>query len=242
MSVQIIGDDIALSQKGDIATSDGTAAIRLPAGSNNQILFAQSSTPSGLLWQDGQSQAETYMESIAYSQITSNVAAGSSINFTNIPQTYTDLLVIHMSKSTDASIGGLGMLRILFNNQTVTTDSGWLPHRAQGTTTPVLQVSDYPTTPVTDSNVRLGYTMGNHSNGTFVFVAGVLRIYNYSSTSTYKPFFSSMGNGFVAASTTDSHLGYVHGNYLKTTAITQLNFKGDYGTLAGSWFALYGIK
>jgi hypothetical protein len=100
MSVTRFGDGVPLNEKGQIVTHDGTTAISIPVGSNGQILTAQSSTSSGLLWANVNTGDTQYVKLIASTVLT---AAAHSVTFSSIPATYDELLLIMQAKRTDSA-------------------------------------------------------------------------------------------------------------------------------------------
>lgn len=116
MSVTRFGDGVPLNAKGQIVTHDGTTAISIPVGSDGQILTAQSSTSSGLLWANVNTGETQYVTLIASTTITS---ATHSITFSNIPQTYDELLLVMSSKRGDTQTLTESGIRINSNSNTV---------------------------------------------------------------------------------------------------------------------------
>jgi hypothetical protein len=74
MAVDFIGDGLALRSKGDIVSNDGTADVAVSVGSNDQILVAQSSSSSGIIWQNQLTAAEPTVVSIASSVLTAPIS------------------------------------------------------------------------------------------------------------------------------------------------------------------------
>jgi hypothetical protein len=115
MSFEVFGDGIALRNKGDILSSDGTSGYVVPVGTEGQILTAQSSTISGLAWTDvvtGDAQKFVFISSTTIS------AATATVTLSSIPQTYRDLLLIGSAKSTATSLTTAGTVTINFNANT----------------------------------------------------------------------------------------------------------------------------
>ena len=116
MSVTRFGDGVPLNEKGQIVTHNGTTAISIPVGSDGQILTAQSSTSSGLLWANVNTGDTQYVKLISSTTITS---ATHSITFSDIPQTYDELVLIMSPKRGDAQTHTASGLRI--NSVSTTT-------------------------------------------------------------------------------------------------------------------------
>jgi len=114
MAVDILGDGINVSAKGDIVGHDGTAPARIPVGSDGQILTAQSSATSGLVWVTPNTtpSGESFY-TIASSTLTADTA---SITFSSITSGYTDLHIRAFCK-TDATSDGIEV-HIQVNNIT----------------------------------------------------------------------------------------------------------------------------
>lgn len=115
MSVTRFGDGVPLNEKGQIVTHNGTTAISIPVGSDGQILTAQSSTSSGLLWANVSTGSTQYVKLIASTVLT---AAAHSVTFSSIPATYDELLLIMQAKRTDSATHVISGIEI---NSTSTT-------------------------------------------------------------------------------------------------------------------------
>ena len=150
-------------------------------------------------------------------------ASTSSVTFTNIPQTYTDLVVIFTGTNTTATLAMTGEVDI-------NGDGG----------------NNYSSTWINTSDVS-GRGVGN--NGGYIGALNrsgkswyVLNFINYSNTTTFKSWISCWAT--MGGEAPDS--GRIIGMWRNTSAITQLNFNrpaGESGSFdAGCTWSLYGIK
>lgn len=240
MAIDIIGDGFPISVKGDIATSDGTVSVRIPVGTNDQILTATSSATAGLEWTTAPAQQTNYMEAIAYSFVSANV---NTVTFDNIPQTYKDLKLIWYAKGTSTVSGTIGFLNVKPNNITASSVNymkvGWYlgSNGSPG-------INEYPTTYTAASSIELTYIPDNSSGSTFVHHGGELDILNYSNTSSFKPLSSFGGYAKYVNASSNGYAQMNFGDIRTNSAITRLDiYPGTNGIKGGSsWFALYGVK
>lgn len=218
-----------LTTKGDIYTYSTTDA-RLGVGTNGQVLTADSTASTGLAWATASSGGLTL--------ITETVAsANSSIDFSSISGSYTDLLlewtgVYHTT--TDSNFG------IRLNS-----DSGSNYNNS------ILYVEGSSPASVTpygnNTNTLDGAILGNKSSSTTLNQTcnGILTIYNYASTSKLKKYEAT----FYYYSTNNSRYNYQtqQGIYNSGSAITSINIyrAGGTGALTNATntsIRLYGVK
>lgn len=165
--------------------------------------------------------AITY-EPIATQTLSSNQ---TSVIFSSIPQTYTDLILVCGSLGMN-TVGSAGRLR--FNSDSGTNySSTWMV--ADGTSTLSSRDSSQ-----TSMRIIGAYTGPNTSNAeTYTF-----SIQNYTNTTTYK---TVIGRGSAPSKEVYSIVGL----WRSTSAITSMTIVSYNGTdsfLTGSTFTLYGIK
>jgi len=147
----------------------------------------------------------------------------SSINFTSIPQTYTDLKLVASIRTT----------------RTGSTQDAVALSINSGSTSEILLQTDGSSA---SSNTQGGYfgyvdTSSNTAN-TF----GNLEIYfpNYTNTTTYKSF---SVDGVEENNATQSYIMLTSGLYSSTSAITSITINGSGGNYVQySTAYLYGIK
>ena len=148
-------------------------------------------------------------------------ATASSVTFSSIPGTYTDLILVLNSTTsiTDRSI------RLQFNSDTGTNYSY----------TNVLAYSGGAISQRLTNYASIAFGSSSDTSGSNVYI---LNIQNYANTNTYKTILSR-GNAIgSSASSTDAHVGL----WRNTAAITSLNIypsSGNFNT--GTIATLYGI-
>jgi hypothetical protein len=158
-----------------------------------------------------------------YEPIATNTlsSATSSVSFSSIPSTYTDLVLVVVATNT----GGNTDLFLRVNGDTATNYS-YVFMTAYGSGVDSSKVNN-------TANVRMGYyglpqsTVEYHS---------VTHIFNYANTTTYKRWITRSN---AASAGTDA----LCSQWRSTSAINQLTVfcnSGSFGT--GSTFTLYGIK
>jgi hypothetical protein len=142
--------------------------------------------------------------------------AVSSITFSSIPQTYTDLIIIGQG------VGSCPEPFVRFNSDTSALYS-WTRIYGDGTSV----ASDRS---ANDTSYYI--TTGSFTDGMFVF-----QLNNYSNSTTFK-------TGLSRSSRAGSHVSAIVGLYRSTTAITSISLNGASGVnfTVGSTFNLYGIQ
>lgn len=222
MALDRIGDGLALRSKGDIVSYDGSNPISISAGTNGQILYAQSSATAGVQWQTAPAAETQYMEIIASNYVTANVA---EVSFSSIPSTYKDLYARWAVKNTTDD-----ELKISFNGVTAGSN-----HESVSLfTTSSIQSTASSTSSVLIHN---SYLTSNDSNQSHA--PGHMTIYQYANTSYHKN--AESHGGYRQTS-----YPYVRTNticFASTSAITSMRFFVGTGSIAiGSHFVVYGIK
>jgi hypothetical protein len=156
----------------------------------------------------------------------STVGSGGAANieFTSIPATYTDLLVLATARSTRT--GSVDDLVIQFNSSTSNLSGKRLFGTGSGTASDNL-------TDIRGFAVASGSTANTFSNNSFY-------IPNYTSSTNYK----SVSVDYVNENNaTESYSGITAGLWSSTAAITSIKLLANNGNLEQySTFYLYGIK
>jgi len=160
----------------------------------------------------------------------------SSIEFTNIPQTYTHLQIRGLSRVQ--SSGGVDgdNVKIQFNNDTATNYSR---HGMYG----LGSGSGTSYSGVSQTFVSAGFALRSAAL-TNNFSASVVDILDYRDTNKFKTIRSINGFDNNGTGSYPSGVIFNSGNWRSTSAITSIKFTTDAdGTnfLTGSTFALYGV-
>jgi hypothetical protein len=144
-------------------------------------------------------------------------SAASSVTFSSIPSTYTDLIVVF----NGASSGGFESVTVRINGDTGSNYSRTLLI-GTGTVATSSRASN-------ESSLIIGAMSTTNSNNLWHFM-------NYSNTTTNKTALTRVN---VSSDTVRANVGL----WRNTNAITQLEFSAATSTfIAGSTFTLYGIK
>ncbi len=146
----------------------------------------------------------------------------TTVTFSTIPGTYTDLLLVASAQRAVSGAGGAGSF-------TVNGDTG----------------SNYSATLLyNDGNTVYSFRWSNQTNVPGIFSSGdgsyapnFLHIQNYSNTATNKTFLTRFG--FPG---TNSRVAAGVGLWRSTAAITSISLTATSDFEAGSTFTLYGIK
>ena len=177
-------------------------------------------TPSG----GPQGEFSTYTP--IYSQTLSSTA--SSITFSNIPQTYTDLQLVCQTLASSSALN----LTVNVNGDTATNYSiTSLYARSEGAGTGVSSIRATNTT----------YALANYGTATTTNARSVSHVdfLDYSNSTTFKPIIVRAST--ASGNTTFSGNEIIANQWRSLAAITSITLGG--GTFAsGSTFTLYGIK
>jgi hypothetical protein len=147
-------------------------------------------------------------------------SATSSVSFTGIPATYTDLVLVSVTKSTTGN-----NTRLTFNNDASALYSNT---SLGGTGTTAVSRRDSGVT-----YMRLDW---DGYNQTTEFNVHVTNVQNYANTTTFKTALTRSGSGPTGV---DALVGL----YRSTSAINRLDVIASAGNFdTGSTFTLYGIK
>ena len=178
-----------------------------------------------------------------YTLIGSTTATnGTSISFTSIPQTYTDLQLVISAKTTYNGGGGSLSLAIAFNSTGTNYSSKYIQY--YGTST-VISGSDTTTTMggITGGILRAVMVSSFDSTVTSTFGNSSIYIPNYTSSNN-KPY---SVEGAVEANSSASNgvqgLAMTAGLWSNSAAITRIDLGAEVGNFVSpSTFYLYGIK
>jgi hypothetical protein len=170
----------------------------------------------------------------SYESIQTVTAAGgeTTLSLTSIPQTYTHLQIRTMNRFAQSATGwtyyGIG-----FNSNA----TGYAYHALWGNgSIPATEAA------ATQTSIYTYYSIINAQTPTDARAVGIIDIHDYTSTTKnttvrYRHGFDVNGNGYIVLGS---------GFWNNTAAVTSIQFKdintGSNGFLAGTTFALYGIK
>lgn len=149
-------------------------------------------------------------------------SAASSVVFNNIPQNFTDLVLVSALKNNGPTFN----MNIVLNNDTATNYS-------------CTRLYGSGTTASSDRSSNTAQSLdgwGFNANTNMVSPI-ITHLQNYSNTSTYKTFITRLNTG----NSLDRFLGSVVSLWRSTSAITSVEFKFTDNIAAGSTFNIYGI-
>ena len=153
--------------------------------------------------------------------VTVGSGGAASIDFTSIPQTYTDLKIVISAREDNAGGGG-GTCYIQFNGDTGSNYS-WRRLNGNGSTASTSRSSNQSEILAGDFNTTSNTTT-------------IIQINNYSNSTTYKTVLIRSG---YAASIVFANVGLWR-NTAAITSVTMFTSPGNFST--GCTFTLYGIK
>lgn len=161
---------------------------------------------------------------------TLNNGAVATVTFSNIPQTYTDLVLVTSVYSS--SVSGWGMQ---FNYDVTSANYGYIVTDGDGS-------GGYSTARQTaPGRLQIGgwsIALGSTTKPSI----GMTNIFSYANTTTYK---SALSRSQVYNSTTGANVSQFAGVWKNTAAVTSIVVSLDssaYNFATGSTFTLYGIK
>lgn len=105
-----------LTSKGDILSHDGTSTVRIPVGSNGQVLIARSTATIGSAWETAATQPTGEYLLIGSSYITANTA---TVSFSSITSSYKVLILTGIARSSGSSSP---IISVRYNNGTGTRE------------------------------------------------------------------------------------------------------------------------
>ena len=169
-------------------------------------------------------------ESIATINITSNTAFAT---FSSIPQTYTSLQIRAITRASNVNGG-------TFNSMIFNADSGanYSTHYLDGDGTS----ASAGWSPASSNYIQTTYQGADASAQANVFNGIIIDIHDYASTTKNKTVRVLSGYNDNGASI--GHIDLMSGLWVNTSSINtiKLGFYGSHQLVAGSTFALYGIK
>lgn len=167
----------------------------------------------------------------SFESIATVTAAGgeTSLSFTSIPGTYKSLQIRGIAKSASTSDNTTG-LNLRFNSDTA---SNYWYHvlRGSGSTADAFNAG---TTSISIYGGAIGNTTSN------LFGAFILDVIDYASTTKYKTTRAFAGNDSNNAGA--NHVALDSGLWSSTSAINSIQINAIISHVAGTTFALYGIK
>lgn len=228
MAVDRIGDGLALRSKGDIVSYDGTNPISISAGTNGQILYAQSSATAGVQWQTAPVAETQSYELISTSVINTNT---KTVSFTSIPTSYTHLYIRGVMQDT----GNTGLaIRV---NESSTIQYRWNRVRRSDS-------SVQSTISTTDTEILIGSIAYNATSSGYLYNPVHMTIHSYANTSYYKDF--TAYSGYLGVTFAGGQASTNVGSILTTSAISSVqlicNLGGSANFTSGTYFSLYGLK
>jgi len=150
----------------------------------------------------------------------------ATVEFTSIPGTFTDLVLVCFERGTDNSASGA----LRFNAD---TGSNYSRTRLLGFSSGAISTRDS-----NDTSILAGSSaLNNATSG--IFSTSVHQIMSYANANVYKTVLASAAD----PSNTDSRVHRVVGLWRSTSAITTITYLHRSANFAaGSTFSLYGIK
>lgn len=213
-----------LTTKGDILSSDGTSAIRLPVGTDGQGLFYNSANSTGLSWSS--LGTPNYYQHISSQTITASGSI-SSVTFSSIASTYKHLEV---RAYINATVGGL---YLQINSDTATSNYYSINYT----------IGDAFEWAYTAAQEGV-YLKAAASTVTTNFQGCKITLPNYANTTRWKQVTKTNTILSEGTTITDIYVTETNARWKSTSAITSLTFTPGVAQTfdAGTVFSLYGVK
>jgi hypothetical protein len=233
MAVDFIGDGLALRNKGEIATHDGTAPVVISPGTNGQILTAQSSASYGLVWTTPTTNPDGPYTLISTATITANTA---TVDITGIPGTYFSISLVGLIRSDSLSTSQR-QLRIRINGATTNYIYQYVGHNGVATrdTTSGYILAATSAVPISASG-----------QDTEAYGAVLVEMIGYASNTTDKKMIQIYPSGCFQTGSGGTQFNWRMGvatNPNIGSAISSIQLFLDTDNIAsGSVFYLYGVK
>lgn len=159
---------------------------------------------------------------------TLNNSSTSTVTFSSIPQTFTDLFFICHVRSADSTTG----INIRFNGDSASNyaASYFLANNSSVTTAAYIGHT---------SILATGFSSSATVSGSSNFSPFIFSVLSYSSSVIKK---TTVGQAFAFNSTSDHAINISNGAWDSTNAINSVSLIGTGNFAAGSVFSLYGIK
>jgi hypothetical protein len=210
-----------VATKGDIQTYS-TAAANLAVGADGKVLVASSAAATGLSYAGGLVQI---------SKITTS-ASQATVDFTSIPATYTDLMVMWQARSNISGVNEA--MSIKFNNDGTSgnyTITEWWQAYAVGSSVSLTAAA---------STGLFALSVSGNTSPTSHAGTGQLVVNNYLGTTFYKQM-NAIGSFHGSAGTSQQVSQITSGTWKNTAAVTRLTFSVPTSFVNGSVFTLYGV-
>lgn len=174
--------------------------------------------------------------STGFSSIATVTAAGgeTSLTFSSIPQTYTDLQIRGISKDTNTALNSANGVAFQFNAD---TGANYAYHLLISNGSAVSASGSASQTSIV---LDAGSVYSNAAE-TNMFGVNIIDISDYTSATKNKTL-RAVSGGDTNAANTNIHLDVASGVWLSTSAITSIKIIPNNTFAAGTTFALYGIK
>jgi hypothetical protein len=151
-------------------------------------------------------------------------STGSSLTFSSIPQTYTDLVIVSNALRGISGSGG-DLVRLQFNGDT-SSNYSWTQGYGNGSSA----VSNNST-----NQTQAFAGAAADATGTSNWCPNICHILDYANTTTYK-------SALARVNQNGSYTGIVINLWRSTAAINSIYLTATNGFTAGSTFKLYGIE
>lgn len=226
-----------LTSKGDILSHNGTTNIRIAAGSNGLAITANSASVGGMYYTTAPTTPVVGYEAISY---TTNTAAVSSVEFTNISGAYRVLHFVVISSHTATTDLTTESMYIRLNSSSSSLYKSWATARTTAATTRAFSSATQ-----TQIDAISGVTRSSYTNG-----RGLVHgwIHQYANTAAEKcGYIKSFMPRSDTYSTGGGNMYEAIFEYASTSAITAISFFAGVSATArtfasGSKFYIYGVK
>jgi hypothetical protein len=221
----VVATDPIWDTKGDLAAATGAdTAAKLPAGTNGQILTADSTQTTGLKWAPAAAGAITLLSS-------TTLGAAGTFDITSISGAYSDLIIVLIGRANNANASDVALLR--FNN-----DSGanYYTQRLKGAATTASAGESIGSGSIDRAEIAANTAPANH----FSIVAW--EVYGYASTTWTKTvnYRASFTFGLSSGGIVIEELTAIWSSTAAINRVTVSTNTSPFNFMAGSQLRIYG--
>ena len=233
---------LATSSPGSL-TGTGASPITVSGLTNGTAytFTVKATSTTGETATSAASNSVTPATASSFESIATITAAGgeTSLSFTSIPSTYKSLQMRWIAKDSQTTINGAGPVYVTFNSDTA---SNYVYHQLNGNGTAAAATWSGGASGSIGLRNALNRSYTGYTN---IFGTGIMDIQDYTSTSKYKTTRTLTGvdaNNAGQGGGFDFGVGLQSGIWMSTAAITTIKVEPGTCFVAGTTFALYGIK
>lgn len=228
-----------VSSPGSIKAIGTTSPITVSGLTNGTAYTFQvkSVNPGGESALSSASNSVTPVVPAAFESIqTITTSGGTSVTFSAIPQTYKDLQLRVLFKTTNTGNADTENLFMYFNGSNTGTAYSYYNVRANGAGTAGASST------ANTNQMQIGYGVNSSSTAIGFYAPNIINIAEYASTVKNKTVSAIGGVEIQVTGQSSLIFALQQGNWSSTAAITSITLSSSANSASGVQYALYGIK